>query len=69
VTTPWGLVIHGVSLHQKGESRWLGVPSRSFEKDGATTWTPIVEFANKGARERFQSEALAAVDRFLGGGR
>jgi hypothetical protein len=68
LTTPSGMVIHGVTLHQKGDSRWLGMPSRSFEKDGTTTWTSVVEFASKAARDKFQAEALAAVDRFLGGG-
>jgi hypothetical protein len=62
---PSGLVLHGCTLHQKNGSRWIGMPAKSFEKDGATTWAPLVEFASKEARERFQTAALEALDGYL----
>lgn len=65
LTTPAGLVINGVTLHEKGDSRWVSMPAKQYEKDGETGWAPVVEFATKDARERFQAAALAAVDEYL----
>jgi hypothetical protein len=70
ITTPSGLVINGVSLHEKGGKRWLSMPAKPWKKaDGVTTWTPVVEFSTRSAHDRFQSEALRAVDAYLKGGR
>jgi hypothetical protein len=68
VTPPSGLVLNGCTLHEKG-SRWVGMPAEKFVKaDGTTSWKPIVEFASKGARDRFQAEAVRAVEQFLANG-
>jgi hypothetical protein len=65
---PSGMVIHNCTLHKKEGSRWVGLPARPFDKtDGGKGWSPLIEFSSKTARDRFQTEALAAVDRFLGG--
>jgi hypothetical protein len=74
---PSGLVLHECTYHEQGERRWIGLPGRpQLDQDGkhridpATgkkAYTPVVEVRGKPARERFQSEALAAVDRLLGG--
>jgi hypothetical protein len=48
--------------------RWIGLPGRRYTKDdGTNSYAPVVEFASDYARERFQAEALRAVDRFIGG--
>ena len=39
------------------------MPAQKFVKDdGTTSYTPLVEFANKAAREKFQAAAVRAVD-------
>ena len=38
-----------------------------YEKpDGEKSWSPVVEFTSKEARERFQAAALVAVDSYRG---
>ena len=73
---PSGLVLKDCSLHEKGDKRWIGLPSKPQldsdgrqRKDAATgkpLYTPSVEIVGKAERERFQEAALAAVDRLLG---
>jgi hypothetical protein len=72
-----GLVLREVSLHQKRDRRWIGLPSKPLldaegchRIDPATNkkpYVPIVEITGKEARERFEKAALAAVDKLLGG--
>lgn len=65
---PSGMVVHNCSLHRKEGARWIRLPSRQYSKpDGATGYSPLVEFNDDDARRRFQAAALAAVDRFMAG--
>lgn len=63
--TPSGLVINDCCLHQKNGSRWFAMPAKSYDKNGTVTWVPMVEFADKEVKERFQSEALLAINDYL----
>jgi hypothetical protein len=75
---PSGLVLRECSLHQKDNRRWLGLPGkpqldsegrhRMDASTGKALCTAVVEIAGKSERERFQQEALAAVDKLLGRG-
>jgi hypothetical protein len=66
---PSGLILHNCSLHRKGDSRWVGLPARAYEKsDGGKNWEPLVEFTSKESRDRFQAAAITAVDEYLKGG-
>jgi hypothetical protein len=61
-----GLLIRGITVHQKGDRRWLGLPARSYETDsGATAWSPVVEIPDHETRERFERLVLEALDQFL----
>lgn len=62
---PSGLIVHGITLHEKNDSRWVSMPAREYLKDGQKTWAPIIEFTSKESRDRFQAAALAAIDRHL----
>jgi DNA-binding cell septation regulator SpoVG len=62
ITAPSGLTTHGCTLQEKADNRWLSMPARQYEKNGTTTWAPVVEFASKESRDKFQSAALAAID-------
>jgi hypothetical protein len=64
---PSGMIVQDCALHTKGDSRWIGLPARPYEKDGEKSWSPIIEFTSKATRDRFQEQALAAVDKHLGG--
>ena len=62
---PSGMIIRDCTVHGKNNSRWVGMPARPYEKDGAKTWSPLIEFASKEARDKFQACALAAFDKHL----
>ena len=64
-----GLSISGCTLHQKNESRWVGLPGRQYEENGEKKWAVILDFASKEAKNSFQKAAIAAVDQYLGGQR
>jgi hypothetical protein len=70
VHLPSGIVIRGVTVHQKGERRWVGLPARPYETDsGSTSWAPVVEVPDRETRERFEGLILAALDKRLGAAR
>jgi DNA-binding cell septation regulator SpoVG len=62
---PSGLIIHGITVHQKGDSMWVALPAREFQKDGERSWSPIIEFADRESRVSFQEYALAAINAYL----
>jgi DNA-binding cell septation regulator SpoVG len=66
LSLPSGLIIHNCALHQKDGARWIGLPSRQYQKDdGSIAYSPLVQFVSKDARQRFQATALEAMDRFM----
>ena len=65
-TLPSGLVIHGLMLHERGDRRWIGLPSREYtDKGGERQFSRIIEFVSRAVSDRFQAEMLEAVDRHL----
>jgi hypothetical protein len=59
-----GLVLHDCCWHEKNGKEWVAFPARSYtDKDGATQWQCMIEFAvgAKEAREQFQRQALEAI--------
>ena len=63
---PSGLIIHGCTLHQRGDARWIGLPGRQYEKDeGTKSWVRVIDFADRSTYEKFQRAALAAIDQHL----
>jgi hypothetical protein len=75
---PSGLILHERSLHEQNGKRWCGLPGRpQLDADGRhrvdphhtgkRLYSPSVSIAGKEAREAFQRQAIAAVDKLLGG--
>jgi hypothetical protein len=57
------MIIRGLSLHVKNTSRWVGLPSKEFtKKDGGKGFTPILEFRDHAAQDKFRDLILAALD-------
>jgi hypothetical protein len=60
-----GIIIRDCCWHQHENGReWVAFPARSYtDKDGATAWQCLIEFAvgAKEAREQFQRQALDAI--------
>jgi hypothetical protein len=69
------LDLHGCTLHRQGDKEWIGLPGRpqttpdnQLRRDPATgkvLYAPLIEIADKAARERFQAQALVAVHRLI----
>ena len=60
-----GMEIRDASLNEKENRRWIGLPARSYQADGKTRWTAIIDFFDKPKGEVFQKAALAALDQFM----
>lgn len=66
-------MVHDCTLHRKGDREWIAFPARSYELDGTTRWSPILEFGKDAerARDQFRQQAVEAVRAFVaaqGGG-
>lgn len=73
---PSGIVLHGCSLHEAGDRRWVGLPSKPqldqdgrhrVDERGKRLYSPCVEIPDRATRDRFETAALVAVDRLLAG--
>jgi len=71
---PSGLIISNLTLHQKGDKRWVGLPGIPQIEDGrhrvdpATgkgLYTRALEISDRQRRDKFTEQALAAIDRLL----
>jgi hypothetical protein len=70
IELPSGLVLHECSYHRKtADDRWVGLAARKYEKNGEVGYAPLVEFSSRESKRKFQEQAMAALDAFLGGGR
>jgi hypothetical protein len=72
---PSGLLLNDLTLHEQGEKRWVKLPGkaqiedgrhRSDPRTGKPAYTPVVQIPDRDRRDKFNAEALAAVDRMLG---
>lgn len=62
---PWRLTMRRVIVFQKGNARWVNLPSREYDKDGETHYQELITFDNNGIRERFRKQVLDAIDAYL----
>jgi hypothetical protein len=61
-----GLIIKNCTVFESGGQRWISLPSRQYQKpDGRKGYSAYVDFKSKALKDKFQQQALAAVDRFL----
>jgi hypothetical protein len=61
-----GMVITGLSLHEKGKVRWVGTPGQSFKRsDGTTGYSRTIAFADREIEDNFRRQALRAIDELL----
>lgn len=67
ITLPSGLVIKDCSYHRYEDGRrWVSMPGKPYTgKNGAVTYTNILDFTSKEAKAKFQQMALEAVDGLL----
>jgi DNA-binding cell septation regulator SpoVG len=62
VTLPSGLIIHNCSLHEKNDSRWIGLPAQSYrKKDGSVGYVRLIEFTSSELADNFRRQVLDAL--------
>lgn len=63
---PWRITLNEIKIFEKGANRWIGLPSREFTNDlGEKKYIELVTFDNDGVKNRFRSQIMGAVDKFL----
>ena len=63
---PWKMTLHEVKIFEKGANRWLGMPSKEYVNDmGEKKYTDLISFDNDGIKNRFRSQIMGAVDKYL----
>src|SRR5262245_38438105 len=67
------LKIRDLTVHQQGDSRWVGLPGKpQIDKGGNTKrddrgkiiYLPVLQFTDKAAREAFSARVIAALLEF-----
>jgi DNA-binding cell septation regulator SpoVG len=65
-TLPSGMVIHNVTVHEKGEARWISLPSREWTNDqGIRQFAKLIEFTDRATANKFRDQVLDALDKHL----
>jgi hypothetical protein len=63
---PWKITFNEVKIFEKGANRWIGMPSREYTNDlGEKKYIELVVFDSEGVKNRFRSQIMGAVDKFL----
>ena len=57
----WGLLIYGISLHQKDGKRWISLPSKQYEKDGEKKWMTYIRMENPEHQKEFLKQIQDAI--------
>lgn len=60
-----GLKIKDCTHHQKNDQEWISFPSKSFEVEGQTKWTNILEWQTKADAWKFQDSAREALKEYF----
>jgi hypothetical protein len=65
-TLPSGMILHRLMLHERGESRWVGLPGREWVNErGGKEFANLIEFRDRATGDRFRAALLQALDRYL----
>lgn len=65
-TLPSGLMLNNLMLHQKGESRWIGLPAREWTNEaGIKQYAKLIDFRDRETADLFRDKVLAALDKHL----
>ena len=63
---PSGMCLRDLTYHVHEDGRrWIGYPSRQYERDGKTEYMNLVYFPDKEVHRKFQEKLLAALDQYL----
>lgn len=57
-----GMEINSISVHQKGNEKWLSFPSRESIDNGEKKYWPYIYFPEMANKTDFTREAMKAID-------
>tara|TARA_B100001964_G_scaffold5265_2_gene5647 strand:+ start:828 stop:1088 length:261 start_codon:yes stop_codon:yes gene_type:complete len=60
-----GLIVKDMTYHIKGDNKWVGFPSKSYEQDKETKWTNICYFPDKTRGNSFQDAIIPLVEKAM----
>jgi len=60
-----GFRIKNIKVFEKGDSRWMTLPSEEYEADGKTKYFPLVDFDSDNMAEAFRKAFFKAYDSYL----
>jgi hypothetical protein len=62
----YGLEIPGFSLHKKGESRWIELPSKPpTDGKNGDKWTKVIQFYDTRKEKQFKKIVMLELEEFL----
>jgi|SRR5215510_8142355 len=65
---PWHMTLCDIKIFEKGTNRWIGMPSKEYTNDlGETKYKELVLFDSEGVKNRFRSQIMGAIDKYLEG--
>ena len=65
-TLPSGMVIHDLTVHERGGDKWVSYPSREWvDQKGEKQFSPIIGFTNRSAADHFRDQVLEALGRYF----
>lgn len=63
---PSGMVLHGLTLHERNGTYWISFPAREWvNAQGEKQFSPIVDFRDRATGDRFRDVIFAALNRHL----
>lgn len=63
---PWKMTIHEIKIFQKGENRWIALPTSEFvNKAGEVKYKEHLSFDNDAVKNRFRNQIMGAIDKFI----
>ncbi len=63
---PWKITFCEIKIFEKGASRWINLPSKEVISDsGEKRYVELITFDNDGIKNRFRSQIMGAIDKFL----
>ena len=65
---PWQLTLHDIKIFEKGSNRWITLPSKEYINNmNEKKYIELITFDNDSVKNRFRSQIMVAIDKFLSG--
>lgn len=63
---PWKLTLHDILIFEKGDSRWITMPSKQVSgQNGEILYKELITFDNNASKKRFRDQIMEYVKAYL----